>query len=196
MHLVIQSSEQLRQHNDEQGTQAANVNDATPARLEAAIQKGFADYEPLLADDEDKQNFSAVKSAMTAYLSAAAQARVKGTPENTKAMRAAHAALTQVTDKWWGYNQKLSKAYAADSKAAYHQGLSWIAGFMALALVAGLVVGLRLTRSLTSELGANPPMQPKSRKPLAQVGLTLRCESPPPTTDTASSQRWTGCGAS
>jgi methyl-accepting chemotaxis protein len=118
-----------------------------------AINEGLKRYEPLLADDEDRRNFQAVKDAAAQLIGAYTGGN---DPAAGAARDSARGQFFEVADRWWAYNEKLSKSYADDSRSAYRQGLWLSAAVVALAAVISVAVGSLLSRSLLRELGGEP----------------------------------------
>ena len=120
------------------------------------MANGLEAYVKLLADDEDRRNYEGVKTAVEAYLASAASSRKGREADAVARTEAAYSRFTEAASQWWAYNQKLSKSYAADSRRAYQNGLWLMAGTLAVVLGVGLVVAVRLIRTVQAELGGEP----------------------------------------
>ncbi len=148
MHLVIGSVTQIERGDLD------HMPEATIADLEKQTQAGLDAYQKLLADDEDKRNFESVKASLKAYLDNAAAHRKAGS--TSAAATDAYKAFTAATAQWWGYNQTLSKSYAADSRHQYHEGLVWMGVCLAIGIAGGIGISIALTRSIMRSLGGEP----------------------------------------
>lgn len=155
MHRVIQSASTLRHIADQSATQPAAQNAAVP-ELEKNIQDGFETYFKLLADEEDKRNFENVKQTLASYLATFKKLNADAPPDALGASGLAYERFSVAADKWWEYNQTLSKSYSADSRAAYQSGLATLAGLVAVAILIGIATAILLIRWMGGALGGEP----------------------------------------
>ncbi len=155
MHKVIQSLAEIRHI---EGERRANPAEGIGkvAMLENDIDTALKAYANLIADDQDRSNFDSVKTSAAKYLSAARTALNAATPIVSEASQQAYTQFSAAADKWWAYNQTLSKSYAADSRAAYHTGLMILIGLIGVALLIGIVTSVWLIRWIRKALGGEP----------------------------------------
>ncbi len=126
------------------------------------LAKRLKDYEPLVADDQDRALLKKVGDGLAAYL--AVQEKVLKASEESAAdptqgtvakdltfgpARTAFRAVQQDVEQWWVYNEKLAAATAESARAAYVRVLWIFAGASLVALLAGVAAAVVITRSIT-----------------------------------------------
>ncbi|MDN3920107.1 methyl-accepting chemotaxis protein [Roseateles violae] len=135
--------------------------DKMQANVEADIKK----YEALLADDQDKRNLDAFRSAFVAYrggwdklktLSHQSQGDAAKADEAKKLLfgpsRQAFSAVTKSLDDLWEYNDKLTEDGTKDAAAGYQSALWLMLSLGAVALAIGGVAAWWITRSITQPM--------------------------------------------
>jgi len=150
------------------------------------LKQRLKDYEPLVADDEDRALLKKVGDGLNAYLTV--QDRVlKASSDSASdptqataardltfgAARAAFSPVREAVDQWWAYNERLAAATTAAAEAAYARVL-WIFAIASLvALALGVVAAVAITRSITRPV----QLAAEAVKAVAGGDLTQRLNS-------------------
>ncbi|RZL36519.1 MAG: HAMP domain-containing protein, partial [Rubrivivax sp.] len=155
------------------------------AKARSDLQQRLRDYEPLVADDQDRAFLNKVRDGLNGYLAAQDQvlkASDDGAADPTRQTAArdltfgpARAAFTPVREAigaWWGYNEKLAATSTESARAAYTHVLWIFAAVSVVALLIGALAAVLITRSITG------PVQLASDAVRAVAGgdLTQRLE--------------------
>jgi methyl-accepting chemotaxis protein len=135
------------------------------AKDNAGIEKEIKAYIPLLTDETDRKNLDAVRTAVTEYAKVWEPLRVLSRkaitdPASADAARkmlygpsrAAFGKLEAAMTTLWDYNEALSQAAAKDAAANYRMALIVLGTTASIAILAGLVLALLITRSITRPL--------------------------------------------
>jgi len=156
------------------------------AKAREDVQKRLKDYEPLVADDEDRALLKKVGDGFATYLAVqdkvlkasdeSAADPTQGTAAKELSFGAARAAFTplrETVSQWWAYNERLAATTTAAAEVAYRRVLWTFAVASIVALVIGVLAALAITRSITG------PVQRASRAVQAVAGgdLTQRVDS-------------------
>ena len=132
------------------------------AKSREDLKQRLKDYEPLVADDEDRALLKKVDEGMRAYLvvqdkvlkasndSASDPTQATSARELTfGAARTAFTPVREAVNQWWAYNEKLAAATTESADAAYRRVL-WIFAVASLvALALGVIAAVAITRSIT-----------------------------------------------
>jgi methyl-accepting chemotaxis protein len=123
------------------------------------------DYELLVSDDTEGAMLKKVREGAVTYLAInekvlkasddSAADPTQGTAAREMSFGAARAAFTPLRDAikaWWDYNEKLAAKATEEAEAAYARVLWIFAGASVVALVAGVLAALAITRSITRPL--------------------------------------------
>ncbi|MDI4633776.1 MCP four helix bundle domain-containing protein [Pelomonas sp. V22] len=132
------------------------------AKTKTDLSKLLKDYEPLVADSEDKGFMLKVGEQGSAYFAVQAkviQAADQGASDPSQATqartltfgpgRAAFSPLRESISKWWEYNEKLAAATTEAAQASYKRVL-WTFALVSLgALALGIAAAWMITGSIT-----------------------------------------------
>ncbi|MFN3305251.1 MAG: methyl-accepting chemotaxis protein, partial [Roseateles sp.] len=156
------------------------------AQTREDLRKALKDYEPLVADDEDRGHLKRVTEAVDAMV--AVQDKVLKASDdgvadptqttaarelNTGVSRERFVAVREAVGKWWDYNETLAAQATAAADAANSRVL-WI---FLLASVAALAVGVAAAVGITRSITAPLRRASEAVKAVAGGDLTMRLHS-------------------
>ena len=136
------------------------------AKARDDLLQRLKDYELLAADDTERGMLKKVTEGATAYIAInekvlkasddSASDPTQGTAARELTFGPARTAFNPLRDNikaWWDYNEKLAAAATESAEAAYRRVLWIFAGASLVALAAGALAALTITRSITGPLG-------------------------------------------
>jgi methyl-accepting chemotaxis protein len=122
----------------------------------------IAAYKDLVSDPTDQKNYDDVKAATEGYF--ATQDRLLAISRNSLTdksqrevakkllfgeSREKYQRVADAGDKWWDYNVTLAGEMTTQGRATYRKSIWMLCGLSLIALAAGAVAALRITRSIT-----------------------------------------------
>ena len=131
-------------------------------KLREDLRQRLKDYEPLVADDDDRALLKKVDEGMKAYFvvqdkvlkassdSASDPTQATNARELTfGAARTTFRPVREAVNQWWAYNEKLAAATTESAEAAYRRVLWIFAAASLVALALGVIAAIVITRSIT-----------------------------------------------
>jgi methyl-accepting chemotaxis protein len=150
------------------------------------VEEAFKKYEPLLADEKDRQLLAADRATLADYDSLRERvlnlSRSNHADEGRDMLLAGQGTLAKV----WGafldhrtYNEDLARNSAAQAKAVQHSAivLALAISFLTLAAVVG--IGIWIARNLLKQLGGEPAYVTEVVKQVADGNLGVSIETKP-----------------
>ena len=141
----------------------AAVLEKDTASKQADLQSQFKKYEPLIADDKDRQLLQADRDMYVRFqqlYTVSTDAMLSQQPDKAREAidnnMANAVKLQQALDAHLQYNIALASQATADATATMHSALVWQVGFFVLVGIVLSVAGWLIIRSLMLQLGGDP----------------------------------------
>jgi len=129
------------------------------------IGEAFARYEPLIGDPVERAKVDAARQSLARYfnqtdrLQAASRLKTSDPGQRAQAqtlvaqdVRSAYREAGQALQAWWEFNSADADESLAESQAVYRQSVALQTSLGGVALLAGLVAAVAVTRSITRPL--------------------------------------------
>ncbi|HJW03944.1 MAG TPA: methyl-accepting chemotaxis protein [Azospira sp.] len=157
-----------------------NAIDEKLNSAKAALLKNFKDYEPLLADDKDKQLLDAERNLFIEYTKGVdliADAARAGHNDQAKELLNTYAAIAAkvnaAMEEHTAYNVEIGKKAASDAIEAKANAVMLSLAIALVTVLAIGAIGLIITRTLLKQLGADPAEVVEVVREVADGNLTV-----------------------
>jgi len=150
------------------------------------VEAGLKDYEPTIADAEDKRLFLEDKSALEEYESLRENAtslidagKSDQAREQLFANQATIAGIVEAFGNHRAYNLKLSDEAAANAKSVIGSSTTLLLAITAVTVVLAIAFGMMILRQLLGQLGGEPALAAAVANRIAEGDLSSRIELKP-----------------